>query len=128
MFNLFTFQMLSPFRSPLSHPLSSCFYEGVDPHTHLLSPPWPWIFQNWGIEPSWDQGSLLILMPYNAILCFIYIWLKPWDPPCVLLGWWFRPWELWVVEIVILPTGLQTPSVPSFLSLTTLFRTLWSVQ
>ena len=21
--------------------------------------------------------------------------LEPWVPPCVLLGWWFSPWELW---------------------------------
>jgi len=40
---------------------------------------------------------------------------------CVLFGWWFSPWELWVVwlvDIVVLPMGLQTPSAPSVLSLT----------
>jgi hypothetical protein len=42
--------------------------------------------------------------------------LEPWVPPCVLLGWWFIPWELWgywLVDIIVLPMGLQTPSVNS---------------
>jgi hypothetical protein len=38
--------------------------------------------------------------------------------PCVLLGWWLSPWELWLVDAVVLPMGLQTPSAPSDLSLT----------
>ena len=43
--------------------------------------------------------------------------------PCVLLDWWLSPWELWgegclLVDIVVLPMGLQTPSAPSVLSLT----------
>jgi hypothetical protein len=33
----------------------------------------------------------------------LHIWLEP----CVLLGWWFTPSELWLVDIV-LPMGLQT--------------------
>jgi hypothetical protein len=24
----------------------------------------------------------------------LHMWLEPWVPPCVLLGWWFRSWEL----------------------------------
>jgi hypothetical protein len=50
-----------------------------------------------------------------------YIQLHPWDPSCVLFGWWFSPWELgdvWLVGIVVLPMVLQTPSVPSVLRLT----------
>ena len=34
--------------------------------------------------------------------------------PCVLFGW-FTPWELWgvwLVDIVVLPMGLKTPSAP----------------
>jgi hypothetical protein len=48
------------------------------------------------------------------------IWLEPWVPPCVLFGWWFSPWELWgfwLVDIVVLPMGLQTPSALLVLSL-----------
>ena len=49
-----------------------------------------------------------------------HIRLEPWVPPCVLLGWWFSPWELWVVLLVdiVLPMGLQSPSAPSVLPLT----------
>ena len=61
----------------------------------------------------------------------LHMWLEPWVPPCVLLGWWFSPWELlggfWFVDIV-LPMGLQTPSAPSVLSLTPPLETLCSVQ
>jgi hypothetical protein len=54
--------------NPLSHPPSSCFYEGVPLSTHPLQPPCPHIPLHWGIKPSWDQGPLLPLMPY------IYSW------------------------------------------------------
>ena len=38
------------------------------------------------------------------------------------LGWWFSPWEpwggqAWLVDIVVLPMGLQTSSAPSVLLL-----------
>jgi hypothetical protein len=61
----------------------------------------------------------------------LHMWLVPWVPPCVLLGWWFSPWELgglWVVHIVVLSMGLQTPSAPSVLSLTPPLGTPCSVQ
>jgi hypothetical protein len=35
--------------------------------------------------------------------------------PCVLLGWWLSPWELWgvwLVDIVVQPMRLQTPLAP----------------
>jgi hypothetical protein len=54
--------------------------------------------------------------------------------PCVILCWWLSPWEfwggegVWLVDIAVLPVGLQTPSTPSVLSLTPLLRTLCSVQ
>ena len=57
--------------------------------------------------------------------------LEPWVPRCVLFGWWFSPWEFWgfwLVEIVVLPMGLQTPSTSSVPSLTPLLGTLSSVQ
>jgi hypothetical protein len=62
--------------------------------------------------------------------------LEPQAPSCVLLGLWLSPWELqgvWLVNIVVLPMGFQTPSFPSVLSLTPPLRTpaksngwLWS--
>jgi hypothetical protein len=54
--------------------------------------------------------------------------------PCVLLGWWLSPWELWgwgavwLVYIVVLPMRLQTPSTPSVPSLTPLLGPPCSVQ
>jgi hypothetical protein len=58
----------------------------------------------------------------------LHIRLESWVPPCVLLCWWFSPWELWLVDIVVFPMGLQTPSAPSVLSLTPPLGTQWSVQ
>jgi hypothetical protein len=51
--------------------------------------------------------------------------------PCVLLGWWISSWELWeiwLVDIVVLPMGLQTPSTPSFLYQTPPLGTPHSLQ
>jgi hypothetical protein len=36
--------------------------------------------------------------------------------PCVLYGWWFNPWELWVlwlVDTAVPPMRLQIPLAPS---------------
>jgi len=63
-------------------------------------------------------NGLLPLMP--DIHSLLHMQLEPWVTPCILFGWWFSPWKLWVVwlvDIVVLPTGLQTPSAPSVLSL-----------
>jgi hypothetical protein len=57
--------------------------------------------------------------------------LEPWVPPCVLFGWWFSPWELlgvWLVDIVVLPMGLRTPSAPLVISLSPQLGTPCSVQ
>jgi hypothetical protein len=46
--------------------------------------------------------------------------LEPCVPWCVFFGWWFSPRELcgyWLVHIVVLPMGLQSPSAPWVLSL-----------
>jgi hypothetical protein len=63
-----------PFRNLLSHLPSSCFYESVFPHTHLLPLPGPGIPLHWGIEPSQDQGLLLLSMSDKAILCYKCSW------------------------------------------------------
>ena len=51
--------------------------------------------------------------------------------PCVLFGWWFSPgelWGVWLVDIVILPMKLQTPSAPTVLALTSSLVSSHSVQ
>jgi len=66
-----------PWRTPLSHYPFPCFYEGAHtthPPTHSLPPAHPGIPLDWGIKPSQDQGPLLPLMPYKAILCYLCGW------------------------------------------------------
>jgi len=61
----------------------------------------------------------------------VHMWLESWVPPHVLLGWWFSPWELWriwLVDIVVLPMRLQTPSATSVFSLTPPLGSPCSVQ
>ena len=40
-------------------------------------------------------------------------------------GWWFSPWEL-LVDIVVLPMELQSPSAPSVLPLNLPLGSLWT--
>jgi hypothetical protein len=71
------------------------------------------------------------LMPDKAIYPLLHMRLEPWVPLYVLSGWWFSPWEVWrvwLVNIVVFPMGLQTPSAPSFLSLTPPLGSRCSVQ
>jgi len=119
--------MLSPFQVPPSPFLSPCFYQDAPPPPHPLSPQCPGISLHWGNEPSQDQG--LLWMPDKAILCYICSWSH--GSLHVLIGWLFSAWELWsvwLVDIVVLPTGLQTPSVPSGLSLIPPLESPYSVQ
>ena len=97
-----------PKGNPLFHQPSSCFYEGVPPPTYPLLPPHPGIPLHWDIEPSQDQRPLLPLMPNKAIL--YYICSLSHGLLHVYSGWWFSPWELWVVwliDIVVLPMGYK---------------------
>jgi hypothetical protein len=67
---------------------------------------------------------------WQAILCYIYGWSLC-ILPCILFSCWFSLWELWgywLVHIVFLPMGLQTPSAPWVLSLVPPMGTLCSVQ
>jgi hypothetical protein len=128
-FNLFIFQVLSPYPVfslletpyPIPRPPASMrvFLHPTHPPTPTSSPS---ISLHWGIywafigprtSPPIDtwQGRPLLHMQ-----------LEPWVPSCVLLVWWLSPWELggrgfWLVNIVVLPMGLQTPSALSVLSL-----------
>jgi hypothetical protein len=103
---------------------SPYFYEGVVPPFH------PGIPLYWGIEPSQDQGLLFPLMPYKAILCYICGWSHGSLHVYSLVGGLVpgSSGEVWLVDIVVLPMGLQTPSAPSVLSLTIPLWTLCSVQ
>jgi hypothetical protein len=107
--------MLSPFLFSPPYtlypiPPPPCFYEEAPllmPTSHTLAFPYS-AFTGPRDSPSIDawQGHPLL-----------HLQLKPWDPPCVPFGWLFSPWKLGVrlVDIVVLPLGLQTPSAPSVL-------------
>jgi hypothetical protein len=97
--------------SLLPLPLWAC-----SPPTLPLLPSCSGIPLHWDIELPQDQGLLLLLMSYKVILCH-KPQPEPSVPPCVLFGWFFSPWEFWLVDIVTLPMELKMPSVPSVLSL-----------
>jgi hypothetical protein len=124
--------MLSPFLVP--HPWKSpvlsslplllwgCSTTQLPSPTSLPSVPLPWGIYGAFMGPrafppidAW-QGHPLLHMQLE---------------PCVLPWWWLSPWELledWLVDINVLPVGLESPSIPSVLFLTPLLGTLCSVQ
>ena len=95
--------------------------------THPLTYSCPGIPLHGGIEHLKDQSPIDALQGH----ALLYMQLELWVPPYVLFGWEFSTWELWVVwlvDSVVLPMGLQTPSAPSVLSLKLLLWTLCSVR
>jgi hypothetical protein len=90
----------------------------VLPHPHTHSHP---TTLHWGIKPSQDQGLPLPLMPVKAILCYISTWSHgPLHVYSLVGGLVPGSWGgggLWLVDVVVLPMGLQTPSAPSVLPL-----------
>jgi hypothetical protein len=91
----------------LFHSPSPCFYEGAPhpPTTHS-----PGIPLHWGIKPSQDQEALLLLMPDNAILCYICRWSHGSLQVYSLAGG-LVPGSSgegdWLVDIVVLPMGCK---------------------
>ena len=94
--------------------------------THSSLPSWysPTL---WHEAFPWPRASLPIVIPQGHPL--LHMQLEPWEPPCVLFGWWFPSWELlgsdWLILFFL---GLQTPSGPSVLSLTPPLGTTCWVQ
>jgi hypothetical protein len=69
--------------------------------------------------------------PYMPYIMLHISWSHGSPPPCLLFGWWFNLWQfcgVWLVDIVVLPIGLQIPSAPSVLTLTSLIGSLCSDQ
>jgi len=109
----FIFQMLSHFPFPPLEPLSQ--------NPHITSIRWspshkPLLPHCLGIPlHTLGESNFHKVKGLSSHWCLLDMLLEPWFTPCVLFGWWFSPWELccvWLVNIV-LPIGLQTPSVPS---------------
>jgi hypothetical protein len=99
---------------------SPCLYEGAPPptptHSCLSTPVFPSpgsssLHRTNGLLSQWCQmRPSSATYPAGAM-----------GTPCVLFGWWFSSWELWrvwLVDIVVLPMRLQTPSASIFLALT----------
>jgi hypothetical protein len=122
-FKCYPFSRFPLWKPPIPPP-SPCFYEGAPPPTYPLLIPRPGIPLHWGIKPSTGpRPSPLIDVQQGYPL--LYTQLEPWVAPWVLFGWWFSPWELWgfcLVDIVVLPMELQTPSAASVLSNSSVFR------
>jgi hypothetical protein len=68
-------------------------------------------------------------MTDKAIFCYISIWSHGYT--LCALGWCFIAWELWslwLVDIVVLPMKVQTPSAPTILALTSSLESPHSIQ
>jgi hypothetical protein len=108
--------LISPLKIPYPIPPPPASMRVVPPPIHSIPLPYSGIPLHWGIKSSQNQEPLLPLMSHKAILYYIFGWRHGF-----LFGWWFSPWELWgvwLVDIVVPPMKLQTPSASSVLSLT----------
>jgi hypothetical protein len=99
--------------TPLSHSLASMRLLPQPPTPTTLS----WHSLALGNQPFTGPRAF---PPIDARQChpLLHMCLELWMPLCVLFNWWFSPWELWriwLVDIVVLPMGLQTPSASSVL-------------
>jgi hypothetical protein len=112
--------MLSPFQVPLPRetpypilPPPASMRVFLHPPTHPLPPPTlssPTLGHLYRIK---DLSSHSFTRPSSATGMQL--------EPFVLLCRWLSPWDLlgdWLVDIVVLPVGLQSPSTSSVLSLT----------
>ena len=130
--NVIPFLSISPLETlypKTPHPASM----RVLPHS-LTHPPIP-ASQSWHspTQGHWAFIGPRVSLPINAWQGhpLLHMQLKPWVPPYILFGWWFSPWEpwgVWLVDIVVLPMGLQHSSASSVLSLTPPLEILCSVQ
>jgi hypothetical protein len=122
---LFPFQVSPPQTSHPIHP-PLCLYEGIPPYSCLNALAFPCaevssLHRTKGLPPIDARSSHPLLHKQ----------LELWAPPCVLFGWWFTPWEIWVVRLVdtvVFPMGLQTPSAPSVCPPTLPLGSLGSVE
>jgi hypothetical protein len=120
--------MLSPLLvSPLNSPIPPLFPLLTNPPTPAS---WPWHSPTLGHRAFTGPRASPAINDWLSHP-LLHMKLEPWVPPCVLVGWWFSPselWGYWLVHIVVPPMGLQTPSAPWVLSLAPPLETLCSVQ
>ena len=110
------------------HLPSPCFYEGIPPPIDPLPPPCPQLPYTWvSIKPAQDQVPLPPLLLDKVLLCYIYSWSHVYSFVDGLVPG-SSGEGVWLMDIVVLPIGLQTLSTPSVPSLTPLLGTPHSVQ
>jgi len=99
--------------------------------SHLPTPTsMPCITLYSGNEHSQDQGIFLLLLLDNSILCYICDWSHGSLHVYSLVGGLVLGSSsgIWLVDIVVLTMGLQTPSAPSVFSLTPPLGSPCSIQ
>jgi len=95
-----------------------------------LPPQHPGVPLHWRNQDSQNQGIFFLLMLDNAILCYICGWshgsLRVYSLVSGLIHG--NSGGIWLVDIVVLPIVLKTPSAPSVFSLTSPLGSPCSVQ
>jgi hypothetical protein len=99
---------------PIPSP-SPCFYDRVPPPNPPPPTSPPSVPLHWDIYYTFI-GPLHPLMSDKAILCYICSWSHVYSLVGSLVPG--SSGGFWLVDIVVLPMGLQIPSAPSVLSLT----------
>jgi hypothetical protein len=125
--------MLFPFSvSPPQTPMPSLFPLLLCGCHPPFLPQYPSIGLHCGIDPSQDQWPQLPLMPDKVILCYICSWSKRSLHVYSLVGCLVPESSgegaVWLVDIIVLPMGLQHPSAPLVLALTPPLEYRCSVQ
>jgi hypothetical protein len=112
-----------PSESPIQFLLPAASIRVLPPPTHLPT---------YSCLPilAFPYPGALILHRTKGLSSLLHMQLETWVLPCILFGWLLSPWELWMVQLVdtiVLPVGLQSPSAPSVFPLTPLLGSLCSV-
>ena len=114
--------------SPLLLALPLCMRVLLYPLVQTLLPQCPSIAHPWIIMPVQDQGHSLPLMPDKAFLYYVSSWNSGYPLMYYVLGGLVHVSfvRLCLVDFVVLLMGLQAPSVPSVLVLTSESRSTCS--
>ena len=108
--NVMPFPVSPPPENTLSHPLPLLLWGGSSTHPPTPMSP-PFIPVHWGIYQIFiGPRTSPTIGAWQGHHQLLHMQLEP----CVLLLSWLSPWELWevwLVDIVVLPMGLQTPYI-----------------
>jgi hypothetical protein len=99
-FKCYPFSWFPLWKPPIWTPLHLLLWGCFPTHHPILASP-VWCFTT--LEHLAFKGTKA--SPFTDVQqgpALVRIWLEPWTYPCVLFGWWFRPWEIYLVDIVVL--------------------------